>query len=294
MKKVTIGIMSGLLVGAALLPASPALSHTAVQDSNPQDGAEVAEAPSELWVKFGTLPVDQPIAVKDDARLEVIDACGTRVDNDDSSLNETKNVVTVTSGGTSAGRYELHWFAQGGLEGDPQSGVIDFIVTGGAPCKSVVREDATEDVGSGFDVAEVTTEQAKKRTIAVSVDLAAKATCASFGKKSVDALQLGFDANADDADDFVGTFACKRGEPVLSVTSGEEGADTLVFPATLSAKGATLTASVKPSLFTDAEHLDLYALTLSEADECTAEPAEGETAPVCSDRAPDLGVLRAF
>jgi methionine-rich copper-binding protein CopC len=295
MKKLSISILGGLIAGGALLlPVSPALSHTAVQDSNPTDGSEVAEAPAEVWVKFGTLPIDQPIAVKDDARLEVFDACGARVDNDDSTLNMTQNVVTATTGGESAGRYELHWYAQGGIEGDPQSGVIDFTVTGGTPCKSVAREDVTKDVEFGFDVAEVSTKQAKKGATVLTIDLAQKATCASFGKTSLDTLQLGLDANANETDDFVGVFGCKRGGLTLSLSSGEAGAEAVVFPADLSAKGGSITASFKPSLFTDAEHLDVYALTLSENEGCTAEPAEGEVAPVCSDRAPDLGFLRAF
>jgi hypothetical protein len=55
-----------------------------------------------------------------------------------------------------------------------------------------------------------------------------------------------------------------------------------------------LTTRVKASDFSDGEHFDIAAESVSEADECSEEPAEGEEAPVCVDRAPDLGVLRLF
>ena len=280
------------IVAGALL--GPAYAHTAVADSSPQDGSTVDAAPEEAWVKFGSIPPpgEQPMAING-GHLEVFDACGEHVSSGETEMNELQNQLTVASGGNRAGRYELHWTARA-TDGDVQSGVIDFNVSAGLGCTSVQRADRKGDVDFGFDLKSVKTRQTGDATH-ISLKVKRPTTCKAFGRKSDDMLQVGFDVNADDTDDFLGAFSCKRGHFKLTVTAaGDDSADKVAFSASLNGKGNVLTTRIAAGKISDGEHLDLYALASSEADRCSKEPAEGEEAPVCSDRAPDLGVVRAY
>ena len=290
--RLVFGATSVALVAGALF--APAYAHTAVADSSPQDGSTVDAPPEEAWVKFGSVPPpgEQPMAING-GHLEVYDACGEQVSSGETEMNDLRNQLSVASSGNRAGRYELHWTVEA-ADGEAQSGVIDFNVSAGLGCTRVVRTDPKGDVDFGFDLKSVKTRQTGDVT-QTSLRFKKPTTCKAFGRKSDVSLQLGFDVNADDTADFLGVFSCKRGRIKLTVTeAGGDAADGVVFPATLNGRGNVLSADISSEKFSDGEHLDLYALASSEADDCSEEPAEGEQAPVCTDRAPDLGVVRAF
>jgi methionine-rich copper-binding protein CopC len=291
-------LRSTLAIGAAILAISavlvpPALAHTDVYGSNPADGAIVDSAPEEVWVQFGNpaLPVPQPMAING-GDLEVYDPCGEKVSSGETEMNDQQNQLTIVSGGNRAGRYELIWTAQA-IDGAVQSGLIDFNVSGGETCTQVSRRDSLKDVDFGFDIKSVKATPSGGST-KVQVKLKKPITCKSLGKMTKNGLELRFDRNADDSDDYTGSFACRQGRFVFWLTEAESDAIMASYKATLTPKGNVLTTTVKTADLGDGEHLDLYATSYSEANECEDEPAEGETATVCADRAPDLGVLRAF
>ncbi|MGH2753044.1 MAG: copper resistance CopC family protein [Actinomycetota bacterium] len=290
MLKIALAIVSATVVGAAMVPA---YAHTEVSDSSPQDGATVDVAPDEVWVKFGSVPPpgEQPLAIAGGV-LDVYDACGSQVSMGETQMNELQNQLTVASGGGKAGRYEIVWTVEA-TDGDVQSGVIDFIVSSGAACSSVRRVDPAKDVDRGFDVKSVGVEQNDLVT-STQVKLKKPITCKALSSRSDDALQLGFDSNADETDDFTGTFSCRKEDLSFTVAAADDDRDRVVYPASLNRKGNALTVELEAGDLSDGKHLDLYALSSSEARKCSREPAEGKEAPTCIDRAPDLGVLRAF
>ena len=280
-----VGIAAAFLV---VLQGVPALAHTDVADSNPKDGSTVDAAPEEVWVKFGSVPPpgEQPLAINGGV-LEVFDACGEQVSSGETEMNELQNQLTVASGGNRAGRYEIIWTVEAS-DGEEQAGLIDFNVSQGSGCDYVSRRDTLKDVDHGFDIKSVKATPSGDST-KVQVKLKKPITCKSLGKRTKNGLELRFDRNADDADDYSGSFACRSGKFVFWLTEGESDAIMASYRATLTLKGNVLTTKVKTADLGDGEHLDLYATSYSEANACEDEPA-----PVCADRAPDLGVLRAF
>jgi len=286
--KTSVGIAAAILVA---LQGLPAFAHTQVADSNPQDGATVDAAPEEVWVKFGSVPPpgEQPMAINGGV-LEVFDACGEQVSSGETEMNQLQNQLTVASDGNRAGRYEIIWTVEAS-DGEAQAGLIDFNVTEGSGCDYIARRDSLKDVDEGLDIKSVKATPLGDTT-KIQVKLKKPINCKALGARSDNGLGLSFDRNADDADDYTGSFGCKNGKFKLALT--EAGDDVVIksYRATLTPKGNVLTTKVKTADLGDGDHLDLYATSNSEADECDEEPAEGETAPVCADRAPDLGVLR--
>jgi hypothetical protein len=208
-------------------------------------------------------------------------------------MNDEQNQLTSASGGDRSGRYELIWTVEAS-DGDTQSGLIDFEVTSGDDCASVLRTDPSKDVDKGFDLKSVKVTQADTGKTKIQVKARKAFSCKSLAKKSDDRLQLSFDTNADDTVDYTGTFACRNGDVKLSIKEAD-GEDVLATStATLKQQGTVVATSVKASKFSDGDHLDIAARSTNDGDECSEEPAEGEEAPVCVDSAPDLGVLRAF
>ena len=283
--KTSVGIAAAILVA---LQGLPAFAHTEVADSNPQDGATVDAAPDEVWVKFGSVPPpgEQPMAINGGV-LEVFDSCGEQVSSGETEMNQLQNQLTVASDGNRAGRYEIIWTVEAS-DGEAQAGLIDFNVSEGSDCAYISRRDSLKDVDEGFDIKSVKATPTGGST-KIQVKLKKAITCKALGRRSDDGLWLSFDRNADEADDYTGSFACMKGRFKLLLT--EAGSDAIIgiSRATLTPKGNALVTSVKTADLGAGEHLDLYANSKSGADECEDDPA-----PICSDRAPDLGVLRAF
>jgi methionine-rich copper-binding protein CopC len=291
--RILVSTTTAALVAGAFI-ASPALAHTSVYDSNPQDGAAVDAAPEEVWVQFGNpmLPAPQPLAING-GQLEVFDACGEKVSQGETEMNDEQSQLTSASGGNTAGRYELIWTAEAS-DGAVQSGLIDFNVSAGNDCDYVLRRDTLKDIDHGFDIKSVKATQTLAGATKTQTKLKKPITCKSLATKSDDGLQLVFDTNADEEIDFVASFGCKNDKFKATVTEAGDDIVLATYRATLAPKGNVLTTRVKASDFSDGEHFDIAAESVSEADECSEEPAEGEEAPACVDRAPDLGVLRLF
>jgi methionine-rich copper-binding protein CopC len=277
------GIKAGVaLVGAIVVLAGltqVAFAHTHVAESNPADGAILEAAPGEVTVRFGEPELPAPAQISD-GHLEVFDACGTQVDKKDSAVNMQDSSVTVSSAGGMAGRYEIHWYATA-ADGEPQAGVLDFNVTNGTPCKSAARSDAADDTELGADVLSVTSKVVKGGG-SVTIKTAEALDCAAYGEETDDKLTLMLNTNSDRNADFLGKVLCKKNVWKIyleSVDGDKTGSVRMTAP-----KTGGLKVKLPKQLLV--AHVDVWAEALSEATECDGK--------VCFDRAPDLGLLRAY
>ncbi len=277
LRKIVKLVIPATLIAAALVMPGVAGAHTEVSDSSPKDGELIEAAPAEVWVKFGSTPFS--IA---GGSLEVLDACGSPVQMGETSMNQTQDTLTVASTGDPAGRYEIHWFAEA-IDGAAQSGYLDFEVTSGDPCAQVVRDDPADDVDLGLDALQVVAKEANGKAV-VKVTMTKTVRCKALKK---DALELAFDVDGDDISDLFATSTCKMGKAKFTLTEPGEGEedDVVVGSAKGVLKGTSVTVKVPASLLGD--HADVFARTLFDDEDACAES-------ICSDRAPDLGVLRAF
>ncbi|HYI46270.1 MAG TPA: copper resistance CopC family protein [Actinomycetota bacterium] len=279
------GIKAGIaLVGAIVVLAGltqAALAHTSVAESNPEDGSSLEAAPAQVMVRFGQPELPAPAQISD-ARLEVFDACGAQVDKNDSSVNMQDSSVTVSSAGGVAGRYEIHWYATA-ADGEPQSGVLDFNVTSGTPCTKAARTDAEKDTELGADLLSVSSKVVKGGGL-VTLKTSAALDCAAYGAETDDRLRLMLDTNSDRSTDFSGNALCntKKGTWKLyleSIEGDETGSVRMAAP-----NATTLKVKLPKQLLV--AHVDVWVESSSEAVECDGK--------VCFDRAPDLGLLRAY
>lgn len=284
---------------ATALLAGAALAHTSIAESEPADNSTIEALPAEVSIRFGNaqIPAPQPAQLTE-AALLVLDACGARIDNDDEQWDDTTSTITVTTTATSAaGRYEMHWSGKS-TDGDSQAGVVDFVVSGGYECKSVVRDDPASDIDAGFDPTKVTSKPTATGA-AVTVALKEAPACKSFKPATGRLLNVDMDTNWDEGVDYSGTFSCRmkkvrkngvvRKVPVYGLAVMRAGGEAPFanFKVRKTAAKA-LTVSVPSSILEGPEDsLDLYVSSTTESDEC-AEDAS------CADRAPDLGWVRAL
>lgn len=266
-------------VAVAVVSAGIALAHTDVAETRPGDGEIVDSPPAEVYIRFGQEAVPQP-AVIQDGRLEVLDACGTQVDKEDSSVNMQDSSVTVMSGGEVSGRYEVHWYATA-ADGAQQSGVFDFTVKKGTPCDQVVRVDPKDDIDVGLDVVSVKSRPVKRGS-KLQVTTAVKFGCKTLATKADDALQLKIDTNSDRVAEISGKFVCRRGNYEL-VLEGDDG----VTGSLSATRPSNKAIEVKLPRQVLVAHADLFVEATNESDDCTGDK-------VCIDTAPDLGWVRIF
>ena len=257
----------------------PAYAHTSVAESNPADGANVEAIPSSVMVRFGQEALPAPAQIQD-ARLEVIDPCGVQVDKKDSAVNMQDSSVTVSAAGSAAGRYEIHWFATA-ADGEAQAGVLDFNVTSGEPCTKVARADAKDDTEAGPDVVSIETKRTRRGGVS-TLRLNDALACATLGAEAEEHLTIMLDTNSDRNADFTGEITCKAGDWTMALTSAE-GDSTGSLRVGQPNKTTLRVTLPKQKLVA---HVDLWAESSSEAADC-----EGK---VCFDRAPELGLARAY
>jgi methionine-rich copper-binding protein CopC len=265
---------------AAVSIGAVAFAHTHVAETTPVDGEVLKSAPAEVSVRFGEPDIPAQPAQVSEASLEVLDACGIQVDNKDSNLTMEDSKVTVTSGGTTAGRYEIHWSATAS-DGAAQVGVLDFTVTEGTRCKSVTREDAKKDIDVGFDVVGLKSTRVKGGAL-LQLTTAAPVTCASLAANGESALGLKIDNNSDRIADLVGRFVCAGDETKLVVKT-VDGQATGKLAASITGKGV----SVKLTKHALVGHIDVYAESFTDSDAKCEDK-------VCLDTAPDLGLVSVF
>lgn len=292
--RLLIGVIAA--TGAVALAASAAFAHTSIAESDPADQSTVEALPTDISIRFGNamVPGPQPAQVSE-ASLLLLDPCGVRVDNDDSELDMTTSTVAATAEESAvSGRYEMQWTATA-ADGEGQAGIIDFVVSGGAPCSLVQRDDVADDIDFGFDPTSVKSKTTEKGAD-VTVSLNDKLVCKSFKSTSGQKLEVSLDTNWDDEIDYSGLFTCKtkvvRGKKVsvykLAVTKAGEEAPSLKFR-TKKTSPKALVVSIPASILGDSEdgHVDLYVSSTTESDDCTEDVS-------CVDRAPDLGSVRSF
>lgn len=295
MKKTTA---AAAIATATVLLAGVALAHTSVAESNPADNSTIEALPGEVSVRFGSpeVPVPQP-AQLEDATLLLLDPCGVQVDNADAHWDQTTSTISATTTPSErAGRYEMHW---GGTstDGDTQAGYVDFVVSGGSECESVVRRDASDDVDLGFNPTKVTS----KPTAAganVTVELRDAPACKTFETGTGRLLALAMDTSWDEEVDYTGAFTCRtkkvrrggvvRKVAVYGLAVTKAGEDTPSLRLQVRKTGAkALTAAVPKAILEEGGSLDLYVSSTTESDECGEDKS-------CADRAPDLGWVRSL
>jgi methionine-rich copper-binding protein CopC len=254
--------------------AGVAVAHTHVAETTPIDGSTVEAAPAEVHIRFGEPEIPAPGQITD-GHLEVFDACGTRVDKDDSTVAMQDSSITVSSAGAASGRYEAHWFITA-ADGATQAGLFDFEVTSGTPCKSVVREDPAEDVDLGFDIVKLQSKKVRAGS-KVTTTFAAPVTCKAL-KDADTQLAAKFDTNSDRLDDITGTFKCSAGKVKLAF---DDGTQTLNVT-----KPTSTTLSVVIPRHVLLGDVDVFLESTTDKDECSDK--------VCAEVAPDLGLLTVF
>lgn len=264
---------------ASLAITGAALAHTNVAESDPADGAIVDTPPAQVTVRFGQEAVPAPGQISD-ATLAVIDACGAQVDNRDSTVNMQDSSVTVTSGGGPAGRYEIHWFATA-ADGAIQSGVLDFDVKQGESCAKVVREDPGADVEAGLDVLRVQSKRTRRGGL-VTIELAEAIRCAALSSKADERVSLGIDTDSDRDGEFLGAVTCRRGDWSVDLESASQEPTR----ALRAARPTPTALAVRIPSQVLVGHVDVWIETSSEAPACGSKD--------CFDRAPDLGLVRAY
>ncbi|MFJ8446705.1 copper resistance CopC/CopD family protein [[Kitasatospora] papulosa] len=136
-----LATLISLLFGLVLAGASPASAHAALTGSDPQDGAVVATAPTDV-----TLTFSEEIAMGDDS-IRVLDPSGKRADTgaprDRTSGGAVRYGVQLHSG-LPDGTYTVAWQAVS-ADSHPVSGAFTFSV--GAPSETTVALPSTEAGG---------------------------------------------------------------------------------------------------------------------------------------------------
>ena len=253
-----------------LMTTGSASAHTSIAETNPADGSTVEAAPPEVKIRFGDASLPPQPGQITDGRLEVFDACGTQVDEGDSQANMEESSVTVSSGGDSSGRYEAHWYATA-ADGQVQSGIFDFNVSGGSTCENVTRTDPKEDVDVGFDVTSITTRKVR-RGVQARIGFATPVKCSDLGDKDLD-LSVYFDTNSDRAADTSGRITCAAGKTKLTFKGG-------AVPATRPTSDSVAFV-IRPHVLLGS--IEFYVESLADKEECEDK--------VCSELAPDLGLV---
>jgi methionine-rich copper-binding protein CopC len=267
-------------LAAVAVIAQVAFAHTHVREAIPADEAKVETAPTDVSVSFGEegLPA-QPGQISD-GHLEVYDACGNRVDKEDSAVDMSTSTVTATAGGTVSGRYEMQWTVTSS-DGAVQSGIVDFNVKNGSRCALVSRTDPNDELDFGIDVAGVSSKRTSSG-VNVTLRTAAAFGCADLGKTAKQELLLNMDTNGDEIADVTGSFLCKLGKPKLVITGDGEKIATL---AATRPNPTSIAVAIPRGALT--AHVDLNVTATKEGDECADDK-------VCVDFAPNLGWLRIF
>jgi methionine-rich copper-binding protein CopC len=267
--------LTGLAVALSItVLAGVAVAHTSVAETTPEDGSTIEVLPAQVHIRFGQAELPAPGQITD-GRLEVYDACGTRVDKDDSTVNMQDSSITVSAEGSVAGRYEAHWYATA-ADGEAQAGLFDFEVTGGTPCKSVLRQDPAKDVDLGFDIVKLQSKKVASGAKMTST-FAAPVTCKAL-KDADTQLTANFDTSSDRAADVTGTFKCAAGKVKLVFDDGTQSLKVT--------RPTSTTLSVVIPRHVLLGKVDVFLESTTDKDECSDK--------ICAEIAPDLGLLTVF
>ncbi|MEU2024419.1 copper resistance protein CopC [Streptomyces sp. NPDC016469] len=142
----------GAVLGLLLAVAAPASAHAALTGSDPQDGAVVATAPTEV-----TLTFSEQVALGADS-IRVLDPSGKRADTEtaprDLHSGSTVKYGVTLRGGLGDGTYTVAWQAVS-ADSHPVSGAFTFSI--GAPSETTVALPGSEAggglVGTLYDIA---------------------------------------------------------------------------------------------------------------------------------------------
>ncbi|MBA2442079.1 MAG: copper resistance protein CopC [Rubrobacter sp.] len=126
-----------LSVSLALFSGGPALAHTGVLSSQPEDGATLERTPGQV-----VLELDGPVEAQF-SPLEVYDEGGERVDLDDARLDPDDPTVLMVGlrEGLSGGEYSVE-YRYAGVDGHPIEGSYGFSVSNASAAPDGARTDA--------------------------------------------------------------------------------------------------------------------------------------------------------
>lgn len=145
-------VLLGAVLGLLLAVAAPASAHAALTGSDPQDGAVVATAPTQV-----TLTFSEQVALGSDS-IRVLDPSGERADTKaaprDLHSGSTVKYGVALRGGLGDGTYTVAWQAVS-ADSHPVSGAFTFSI--GAPSETTVALPDSEAggglVGTLYDIA---------------------------------------------------------------------------------------------------------------------------------------------
>ncbi|MEV5599924.1 copper resistance protein CopC [Streptomyces sp. NPDC052299] len=145
-------VLLGAVLGLLLAVAAPASAHAALTGSDPQDGAVVATAPTQI-----TLTFSEQVALGADS-IRVLDPSGERADTKaaprDLHSGSTVKYGVALRGGLGDGTYTVAWQAVS-ADSHPVSGAFTFSI--GAPSETSVALPDSEAggglVGTLYDIA---------------------------------------------------------------------------------------------------------------------------------------------
>ncbi len=159
----TRGATAVLMAIATLALAGPAHGHGDVRRSAPGDGAGLAQAPDEVWIEFTEPPARQ-------ARLEVTDPCGRRVESGPVAVQGPRATVPIEAG--AKGEYSVRFAVVSTVDGHTSRGLIRF---------AVARGDGCETAGAAPDTGAAPPVEAAPEEVGLSAALIALVTSLLIG-----------------------------------------------------------------------------------------------------------------
>lgn len=119
------------------LPVAPALAHSALTGSAPDDGARLDAPPDEVTVSYSEPPTTE-------SRFAVLDGCGRDVTGNVEILNQT---IDATVEGGEPGRWKVEWSVISAVDGHLTRDDVSFRVRGERDCSRAMAEPVPDDDG---------------------------------------------------------------------------------------------------------------------------------------------------
>lgn len=123
---------------ALALAGAPAWGHGEEVSSEPEDGATLRRAPSEVVVTLTEPPAGN-------ARMEITDGCGDDVTD---GVSISGNDIVGATGAAEPGRWRVEWAAISEVDGHATEGTFSFRVRGAKDCSDDSESPPPETTGS--------------------------------------------------------------------------------------------------------------------------------------------------
>lgn len=128
-------VVAYLSVLAIVCAASPAFGHAALTSSDPEKGARLDSAPTEVTVSYAEPPTTN-------SEFAVLDGCDRDVTDSIDILNDTIS-ATVREG--QSGTWTVEWSVVSAVDGHLTRDKVSFRVAGEADCSAVAGDEGPAD-----------------------------------------------------------------------------------------------------------------------------------------------------